>query len=71
MVYVRNPILWLMRTNSPTMIFNWAAEYLPKHYALDGVADPLARDRTEYQSGAGVPRSQTRVRILYPGLPEG
>jgi len=50
-VYVQNPILWLAQTNSPTRIFDWASEYLPKHYCLDGVADPVSRDHVEYRWG--------------------
>jgi hypothetical protein len=50
-VYVQNPTLWLIQTNSPTRIFDWAAEFLGKHYSLEGVADPVERDRTEYRWG--------------------
>jgi hypothetical protein len=50
-VYVQNPVLWLIQTNSPTRIFDWAAEYLSKYYVLDGMADPVERDRTEYRWG--------------------
>ena len=50
-VYVRNTLLWLRQNNSPTRIFEWADEYLAKYYSLDGVADPVARDRTEYRWG--------------------
>jgi hypothetical protein len=50
-VYIQNTILWLKQSNSPTRIFEWADEYLTKYYSLDGVADPVARDRTEYRWG--------------------
>jgi Dolichyl-phosphate-mannose-protein mannosyltransferase len=39
---------WLRSPESPTRIFDWWAQYGPRHYRLVGVADILTEDHTEY-----------------------
>jgi len=59
---------WLFQATSPARIFNWFADYGPKHYDLVGVVDIVSTATTVYQwDSAAVgyqPRSPYFLRIF-------
>jgi hypothetical protein len=59
---------WLFRPESPTRIFDWFADYGPKHYDIVGVADIISTTNTVYRwddaAAAYQPQSPNFLRIF-------
>jgi hypothetical protein len=50
---------WLFRPNSPMRIFNWFADYGPKHYDIVGVVDIISTTNTVYRWDSAAAAYQT------------
>jgi hypothetical protein len=50
-VFMNVPTSWLIRPDSDRLIFDWADNFLPREYRLDGIADILASG-SQYVWGA-------------------
>ena len=68
LVFVSVPYSWLVRPTSPITIFTWLDESRRTRFERVGIADIVARERTEYRWGADAltytPRSHFWVEIL-------
>lgn len=58
---------WLMRPDSPKLIFDWFSKYAQENYVVDGIADIVGQNQTIYKWGAesGYYRPQAEHLVVY------
>jgi hypothetical protein len=65
-VYLNVPTSWLAQSDSDPFIFDWAGEFLPREYRIEGVTDILA-EGSQYVWGAAAasyrPRSPYFITV--------